>query len=175
MAEMTPPVWRAAYRREVLRCWPDITASSQGNVAPPDGRSQTRVRQIACGAADPSNHPQASAASTAKQESSAGAPGDRQEEKLRILHDERQSEPHRPRVMRVTSRGVGRSVDRGVGGPGIEPRNRYRPGCRRFLRSGRQHGGARYRERLAGPAWSEALARRRNLLFGNREISWLAV
>jgi hypothetical protein len=28
---------------------------------------------------------------------------------------------------------------------------------------------------LSGPAWSETLARRRNLLCGNREISWLAV
>src|SRR5271163_389936 len=77
--------------------------------------------------------------------------------------------------MRVTPRGVGRSVDRGVGGPGIEPRNENSPGCRRFLCSGRQHGWVRYRRCPAGPAWSEALARRRNLLFGNREISWLAV
>jgi len=77
--------------------------------------------------------------------------------------------------MRVTPRGVGRSVDRGVGGPGIEPRHKISPGCRGFLCSGRQHGGVRYRQRPAGPAWSEALARRRNLLSGNREISWLAV
>jgi hypothetical protein len=77
--------------------------------------------------------------------------------------------------MRVTPRGMGRSVDRGVGGPGIEPRNENSPGCRRFLCSGRQHGGVRHRECPAGPAWSEALARRRNLLSGNREISWLAV
>ena len=48
----------------------------------------------------------------------------RQEERVRIPYDERCSEPHRPRVMRVTSRGVRRSVDRGVGGPGIEPRNK---------------------------------------------------
>jgi len=52
-----------------------------------------------------------------------GAPGDWQEERVGIPYDERQSEPHRPRVMRVTPRGVGRSVDRGAGGPGIEPRN----------------------------------------------------
>ena len=83
--------------------------------------------------------------------------------------------PIGPEFMRVTSRGVGRSVDRGVGGPGIEPRNKNSPGRRRFLWSGRQHGAARYRERFAGPAWSEALARQRNLLLGNREISWLAV
>jgi hypothetical protein len=31
-----------------------------------------------------------------------------------------------PGVMRVTSRDVLRSVDRGVGGPGIEPRNEIR-------------------------------------------------
>ena len=49
------------------------------------------------------------------------------------------------------------------------------PGRRRFLRSGRQHAGGRYRQHPVGPAWSEALARRRNLLSGNREISWLAV
>ncbi len=33
----------------------------------------------------------------------------------------------------------------------------------------------RYREHLAGPAWSETLARQRNVLSGNREVSWLAV
>src|ERR1700690_2536733 len=77
--------------------------------------------------------------------------------------------------MRVTPRGVGRSVDRGVGGPGIEPRNKICPGCRRFLCSGRQHDGVRYRQCSAGPAWSEALARRRNLFSGNREVSWLVV
>jgi hypothetical protein len=89
-------------------------------------------------------------------------------------YDERWSEPHRPRVMRFTPRGVGRSVDRGASGPGIEPRNKISPGCRRFLCSGRQHAGGRYRQHPGGPAWSEALARRRNLLSGNREISWLA-
>jgi hypothetical protein len=62
--------------------------------------------------------------------------------------------------MRVTPRGVARSVDRGAGGPGIEPRNENSPGCRRFLCSGRQLGAARYRERLVGPAWSEALSAR---------------
>jgi hypothetical protein len=31
-----------------------------------------------------------------------------------------------------------------------------------------------YRQCPAGPAWSETLARRRNLLFGNRETSCLA-
>lgn len=77
--------------------------------------------------------------------------------------------------MRVTPRGVGRSVDRGVGGPGIEPRNKTSPGCRRFLCGGRQHGGVRYRQCPAGPAWSETLARRRNLLSGNREISCLTI
>src|SRR5580658_9802710 len=105
----------------------------------------------------------------------AGAPGDRREERVGIPYDERQSEPHRPRVMRFMPRGVGRSVDRGVGGPGIEPRNKISPGRRRLPCGGRQHGGVRYRQRSAGPAWSEALARRRNLLYGNREISWLAV
>jgi hypothetical protein len=48
------------------------------------------------------------------------------------------------------------------------------PGCRRLPCGGRQHGEVRYRQHPAGPAWSEALARRRNLLSGNREISWLA-
>src|SRR5271166_5461407 len=77
--------------------------------------------------------------------------------------------------MRVTPRAVARSVDRGAGGPGIEPRKLRCPGCRRCLWSGRQHGGVRYRQCPAGPAWSETLARRRNLLLGNREISCLAV
>jgi hypothetical protein len=76
--------------------------------------------------------------------------------------------------MRRWLRGHRRSVDRGGGGPGIEPRKFVSPGCRRRSCSGRQHGGVRYRQRPAGPAWSEALARRRNLLRGNREISWLA-
>ncbi len=73
--------------------------------------------------------------------------------------------------MRCWPRGQGRSVDRGVGGPGIEPRKSVDPGCRRCPCSGRQYGGVRYRQCPAGPAWSETLARRRNLLFGNREIS----
>src|ERR1700712_1235835 len=77
--------------------------------------------------------------------------------------------------MRVRPRGLGRSVDRGIDGPGIEPRNKTRPGCRRFLCNGRQHGGVRHRQRPTGPAWSETLARRRHFLHGNREISWLAV
>src|SRR5271166_3142550 len=77
--------------------------------------------------------------------------------------------------MRVTPRAVARSVDRGAGGPGIEPRKLRCPGCRRCLWSGRQHGGVRYRQCPAGPAWSETLARWRNLLLGNREISCLAV
>ena len=68
-----------------------------------------------------------------------------------------------------------RSVDRGVDGPSIEPRKRFSPGCRRCLCSGRQHEGVRYRECPCGPAWSETLARQRNLLSGNREISRLAV
>ncbi len=59
-------------------------------------------------------------------------------------------------------------------GPSIEPRNKTSPGCQRFLRSGRQHGGVRYHQCPTGPVWSETLARRRHLLHGNREISWLA-
>jgi len=77
--------------------------------------------------------------------------------------------------MRAMPRDVGRSVDRGAGGPAIEPRNENSPGWRRFLWRGRQHGGVRYRACPAGPAWSETLARRRHLVSGNREVSWLAV
>ena len=47
----------------------------------------------------------------------------------------------------------------------------YGPGRRHCPCSGRQHGGARYRECAPGPAWSETLAHWRNLLSGNREIS----
>jgi len=76
--------------------------------------------------------------------------------------------------MRNGLRGLGRSVDRGTGGPAIEPRNKCSSGCRRFLCSGRQYGGVRYRQCSAGPAWSETLARRRHFLHGNREVSGLA-
>ena len=59
-----------------------------------------------------------------------------------------------PEFMRVRPRGLGRSVDRGVGGPSIEPRKASGPGCRRCPRSGRQHGGVRYRQCPTSPAWS---------------------
>src|ERR1700751_4108322 len=41
------------------------------------------------------------------------------------------NDPHRPRVMRSRPRGWRRSVDKGTCGPGIQPRKKLSPGCRR--------------------------------------------
>ena len=40
---------------------------------------------------------------------------------------------------------------------------------------GRQHSGARYRERIAGPAESKTLSMYRNFTRENREAPWLSV
>ena len=40
----------------------------------------------------------------------------------------------------------------------IEPRKNPHPGCRRCYEGGRQHGRARHRECLDGPAWPKILA-----------------
>lgn len=44
-----------------------------------------------------------------------------------------------------------------IGQPLSHDRNVH-PGRRRSYAGGRQHGGARYSERVTGPAWSETLA-----------------
>jgi hypothetical protein len=40
----------------------------------------------------------------------------------------------------------------------LSPEETRNPGRRRAIHRGRQHGQARHRERLDGPAWSETLA-----------------
>src|ERR1700756_2519127 len=52
------------------------------------------------------------------------------------------SDPHRPRVMRSCSQEQRRSVDRGTCGPGIQPRKRITPGCRRCRRKRKAPSGA---------------------------------
>src|SRR6266852_4895209 len=60
--------------------------------------------------------------------------------------------------MRRVLRGAGRSVDRGACRPAIEPRQFLHRGADAVEVCGRQHDGARQRERSGGPAWSETPA-----------------
>src|SRR6267378_1473881 len=52
------------------------------------------------------------------------------------------SDPHRPRVMRSCSQGRRRSGDRGMCGPGIQPRKKLTPGRRRCRRKRKAPSGA---------------------------------
>ena len=74
---------------------------------------------------------------------------------MRVPYSERSSEPHWPRVMAVSPRGVVASVDRDRYGLGIEPRNRIVRSADALGKVGRQHCSRRNRKRRAGSARSE--------------------
>ena len=63
-----------------------------------------------------------------------------------------------------------RSVDRGRGGLGIEPRKQANLGADGVIRTGRQHGQAQERERLSGPAWSKTPCTQGHSVRGSWEI-----
>jgi hypothetical protein len=75
--------------------------------------------------------------------------------------------------MRRKPQGLRRSVGRGTGGLGIEPRNTTTPGCRRPRRCGRQYRTGRERESRADPARSKTPSTSGNIPCENREIPWL--
>ncbi len=63
-----------------------------------------------------------------------------------------------------------RSVDRGRGGLGIEPRKQANLGADGVIVTGRQHGQAQERERLSDPAWSETPCTQGHSVRGSWEI-----
>ena len=90
---------------------------------------------------------------------------------MQVLYEQRTSEPVRLRVMRQTSRGVGRSVDRRVSRPAIELRNHHL-GVSTLSCQG-EDNMKRYvkRESRFDAPESETLCMDRSFLRGNRETS----
>jgi hypothetical protein len=70
--------------------------------------------------------------------------------------------------------GAGEAWDRGMCGPGIEPRNHAAQGADAVNVGGRQHAESRKREALDGPARSKTPSTYRTSLRENREISEVA-
>lgn len=91
-------------------------------------------------------------------------------------HEVRVSDPLRPRVMRLSSRGPRRSVDRGMRRQGHRAAKiLWSPDADAVTLGGRQHDSHRSREGRVGLARSKTPSMRRTFQHGSREISEPAV
>ena len=89
---------------------------------------------------------------------------------MKVRHGERRSEPHRPQVMRGSSRGPTRSVDRGMCRPGIE-RRKPSSGCRCSPDQQKATWHTSHSRDVWQPRVVEDPGMHTRLLHGNREIS----